>query len=44
MILTEFVHDSKRQIFANDEQKRHNDVMKPLHSALPLLECKLLHF
>jgi len=35
MILTEFVHDSKRQIFADDEQECDDDVMKPLHSALP---------
>jgi len=30
MILAEFVHDSKRQVFADDQKKCHDDVMKPL--------------
>jgi len=31
MVQTESVHNSKRQIFTNDQQKRHNNVVETLN-------------
>jgi len=32
VVEAEFVHDGKRQVFTDDQEERHDDVMKPLNS------------